>query len=67
MAWKPEYMPRKINLSNDDVIKYLKGESLNVQAVSGWTVVCVDNFALGWGKVSNGMLKNHFPKGLRWK
>lgn len=67
MAWKPEYMPRKINLSNDDAIKYLKGEALNVEADNGWTVVCIDNFALGWGKISNNTLKNHFPKGLRWK
>ena len=69
LAWKPEYMPRKVNFSADspEVIKYLKGESLNTNNNSGWTVVCVDGFALGWGKISNGILKNHFPKGLRWK
>lgn len=69
MAWNPKDMPRVVNFSTEsqEIIKYLKGESLNVNAQTGWTVVCVDGFALGFGKVSQGILKNHFPKGLRWK
>ncbi len=45
--------------------KYLRGESLMCDGKKGWTLVCVDGYSLGWGKVSNGMLKNHYPKGLR--
>ena len=29
-------------------------------------VAAVITFGIGWAKGSNGVLKNHFPKGLRW-
>ncbi len=32
---------------------------------SGWTLVCCEGYSAGWGKVSNHILKNHYPKGLR--
>lgn len=32
----------------------------------GWTLMKTDGFALGWGKASGGVIKNHYPKGLRW-
>lgn len=45
---------------------WLRGESLPVdRSIKGWTVVLVNGKTLGWGKASNGMLKNHYPKGLR--
>ncbi|HJV44899.1 MAG TPA: RsmB/NOP family class I SAM-dependent RNA methyltransferase [Bacillota bacterium] len=50
-----------------EIVRYLKGESLLVdEKYKGWILVCVDGYSLGWGKVSNGQLKNHYPKGLRW-
>lgn len=30
-----------------------------------WTLFCADGFALGWCKHTSGVLKNHYPKGLR--
>ena len=50
-----------------EILRYLKGETLPVDTENGWTAVCVDGFALGWGKAAQGTLKNHYPKGLRWK
>ncbi|MCI7113508.1 MAG: Fmu (Sun) protein, partial [Lachnobacterium sp.] len=32
-----------------------------------WTLVCVDGYSAGWGKVSGIQVKNHYPKGLRNK
>ena len=32
----------------------------------GWCIVCADGVALGLGKLVNGQVKNHFPKGLRF-
>lgn len=51
-----------------EVLSYLQGEALTVshEAENGWTVVTVDGYPLGWGKVVSGQLKNHYPKGLRW-
>ncbi|MBR4192975.1 MAG: RsmB/NOP family class I SAM-dependent RNA methyltransferase [Oscillospiraceae bacterium] len=43
---------------------YLRGETLPTEA-RGWTLVRVDGLSLGWGKGVKGVLKNHYPKGLR--
>ena len=50
-----------------EVIKYLKCETLSVDASlkNGWYLVCTADFSLGWGKVSNGTLKNKYPSGWR--
>jgi 16S rRNA C967 or C1407 C5-methylase (RsmB/RsmF family)/NOL1/NOP2/fmu family ribosome biogenesis protein len=49
------------------VAAYLRGESLQAgnSGVHGWTILAVDGFPLGWVKASDGLLKNHYPKGLR--
>ena len=33
----------------------------------GWILVCVDQYALGWGKLVNGVLKNKYWSGWRLK
>lgn len=45
--------------------KYLRGETVPCQFDNGWTLVTVNNVSIGWGKAQNGVLKNHYPKGLR--
>ena len=55
-----------------DAVKYLKGETLNAAAdmsvpcEKGWVLICTGNLSLGWGKMAAGIIKNHYPKGLRW-
>lgn len=44
---------------------YLKGQTLNVSGEKGWHLVTVDGYSLGWGKLASGILKNHYPRGLR--
>ena len=41
--------------------------NLEVQAEgkNGYCLVCVDGYSAGWGKMTNGVIKNHYPKGLR--
>lgn len=67
LALKPEDVKRNYNLTttDDGPERYLRGESFVTDTDKGWTLVCVDGYSIGWGKVSNGMLKNHYPKGLR--
>ncbi len=31
----------------------------------GWCLVCAGDYSIGWGKGDGGVLKNHYPKGLR--
>lgn len=59
---------RSIALRADDpeVRRYLSGQTLSVdRSDRGWAAVTVDGYPLGWGKLADGQLKNHYPKGLR--
>ena len=42
-----------------------RGGETAVSDAKGWCLVCVDGYSLGWGKLAGGILKNHYPKGLR--
>lgn len=55
-----------LTADSPQTLAYLKGEALKVDGPKGWHLVDVDGFSLGWGKLADGTLKNHFPKGLRW-
>lgn len=49
-----------------EAVRYLHGETVSCDsAQKGWTLVCVNGLSLGWGKAHNGVVKNHYPKGLR--
>lgn len=64
----PEQARTLYTLPSDapETMQYLQGAALPYEQGKGWCLVCADRFPLGWGKASNGQLKNHFPKGLRW-
>ena len=60
----------KISLSLGDkrLTAFLHGEEIDVsdfQVQKGFCGVYAEGIALGFGKVSNMKLKNHYPKGLR--
>lgn len=73
LALYPKQFKNILNFSIEDerVIKYLKGETLDVKDLdsktSGWTLVCVNNFPLGFAKLSKGSLKNKYAKGWRYQ
>ena len=51
---------------SDEMLEYLKGETLNADdSLKGWCLVCTDEYSVGWAKVTDGIAKNHYPKGLR--
>ena len=65
---KPEQAASVLKLERDDaqILAYLKGNTVNGPSdLSGWTLVCIEGYALGWGKAVSGTVKNHYPKGLR--
>lgn len=55
-----------LSANEDDVFRYLRGETLMREASSGWKLVCVDGFPLGWAKGAGNMVKNMYPPGWRW-
>lgn len=67
-ALHPDQARRKICLDPDDkrVMEYLSGNTLKIEEdLKGWALVCAADYPLGWGKAAHGILKNHYPKGLR--
>ena len=50
---------------------YLRGESLwaqdcaRVTGNKGWCLVTNCGYSCGWGKLTGGQIKNHYPKGIR--
>jgi len=44
---------------------YLHGSTLPAPDRRGWHLVTLAGYPIGWGKASDGILKNHYPKGLR--
>lgn len=72
MYLKKEEYKKTIDMSAEDerISRYLKGETLEVSDLAdckekGWYLVCADSFPLGWGKLSNGTLKNKYLPGWR--
>ena len=52
-----------------ETASYLKGEAIADESGQpgnkGWILMCVGGYSLGWAKLAGGILKNHYPKGLR--
>lgn len=60
----------------ESIRQYLNGQTLRLSSFSGneasdlgdkkgWCLITTDGYSIGWAKLSGGMLKNHYPKGLR--
>ena len=53
-------------VASPEIAAYLHGEEIAVPGnVKGYTAVSVGSMTVGFGKASNGRLKNKYPKGLR--
>ena len=65
---KPDMVKQSVSYPADgrEIAEYLKGGTLpQPEGMSGWVLVCVERYSLGWAKAAAGTLKNHYPKGLR--
>ena len=62
-----KYFKNKLELKLDDpnVLKYLRGEQLDIDMPKGYGVIVINGLNLGGFKSSDGVLKNLYPKGLR--
>ena len=54
----------RVHLTEEEARLYLNGQVIPADG-KGWVLACYAGLPLGWGKVSEGMMKNHYPKGLR--
>ena len=69
LALKPKQAKNIINFNSEskEIIRYLRGETINYPGTQQYTLITVDNFSLGWAKQVDNILKNYYPKGLRIK
>lgn len=51
--------------NDPNVLKYLRGETIDVSGDEGYGAIIVSGCPLGGYKISNGKFKNLYPKGLR--
>ncbi|MGN0459946.1 MAG: RsmF rRNA methyltransferase first C-terminal domain-containing protein, partial [Ruminococcus sp.] len=68
MAAKPKEIKNCVDLDlhSEEIKKFLHGETIAVNnSIKGYTAVSVNGIVTGFGKASNGVLKNKYPKGLR--
>ncbi|MBR6039174.1 MAG: RsmB/NOP family class I SAM-dependent RNA methyltransferase [Clostridia bacterium] len=65
MAGRDTPFYQRCELSFDEAMRYLRGETLMKDAEKGYGAATYMGHALGLYKASDGMLKNHYPKGLR--
>ncbi len=67
LALKPEDVVYSVDLPAEDrrIFDYINGQTFEQQGEKGWYLVSVDGYSLGFGKLAGGIMKNHYPKGLR--
>ncbi len=69
MALRKEKYTVAVSFPAEDirVEKYLRGETVDIEdtELNGWTLFCVEEFPLGWGKCNRGRLKNKYNPNWR--
>jgi 16S rRNA C967 or C1407 C5-methylase (RsmB/RsmF family)/NOL1/NOP2/fmu family ribosome biogenesis protein len=67
MEMKPRSMRRALQLDRTDpwLDRFLKGETLLREGSGGWTLVCLEEWPLGFGKQADGYMKNRYHPGWR--
>ena len=67
LALKPEEVKYTCDFSADsrEIRDYLNGMTFPAEGEKGWYLITVDGYSIGWGKLAGGVMKNHYPKGLR--
>lgn len=63
--WLREF-PRcfELEAGSSQTAAWLRGQTLP-GAQEGWVLLRVEGYSLGWARGAGGILKNHYPRGLR--
>ena len=68
MALRPDDVRRTLELKGAQVSAYLRREAIRSEGEDGWTLATLEGrFPIGWGKRVRGLVKNHYPMGLRFQ
>ena len=55
---------QRLNADEENAGRYMAGETISAED-EGWLLIQYQGVVLGWGKGSGGIIRNHYPKGLR--
>lgn len=60
-------LTREYEEDSDEIRQFLNGQTIRGadKSEKGWMLITVSGYSIGWAKAAGGMLKNHYPKGLR--
>ncbi|MBO5208618.1 MAG: RsmB/NOP family class I SAM-dependent RNA methyltransferase [Lachnospiraceae bacterium] len=63
---KSDNVKLQYEMTDAETERYLKGETFACDgALKGWVLLTTHGFSIGFGKAGGGLMKNHYPKGLR--
>lgn len=62
---KKEQVNKIYELNDEELEKYINGQTLKTNLCDGWTLVTYKNLPISFSKMVKGTLKNFHPKGLR--
>ena len=65
LSLRPEEAVLTHDLTVKEAEEYLSGQTFQAEGEKGWYLISVEGYSLGWGKLAGGIMKNHYPKGLR--
>ncbi len=55
----------ELTVADGSAAAFISGQTFPTEGEKGWWLITVDGYSLGWGKAAGGIMKNHYPKGLR--
>ena len=69
LALKPSQVKQSVEINDEDFVKYVAGETVQLSEArpNGWYQVVLQGNGLGFAKVTGNVLKNYYPKGLRFR
>ena len=65
LSLKPGEMAKSYEVDREAARLYLQGQTFAAEGEKGWYLICVEGYSLGWGTLAGGVMKNHYPRGLR--
>lgn len=66
LSLNPNDVKNQAVLNDVELVQYIHGETIPTDLnTDGWVLITYKNNAVGWGKISNNTIKNHYPKYLR--
>lgn len=67
LAYRADQVVNSLNfaIGEERAVRFVEGQTFAAEGEKGWYLITAEGYSLGWGKLAGGIMKNHYPKGLR--